>query len=280
MKRILIFCLPFCFLALLPTARAGTKEEIMRLQNDVLAMQKQIREFEKLFNERTDGLKSLVVQLNDQVAKSNLILDRVSKTLETQAAGTRSNEQAFLQEIRNLATKMDDAATRISALSQQVAELKIQSKPLAQEPSSEGMSSPQSAYDQAYGDYIQERFDLAVQGFTEYLRSNPEGDKSAAAQFYLGDAYSRQGKIQLAIAAFTHVINDYPGAELLPSALYKRGRAELAIRETDSAIADFRAIIEKFPASPEAERAKDELRSLGVSTTKPAPAKEPRRKTR
>jgi tol-pal system protein YbgF len=280
MKRTLIFCLSACFLFSLPLAQAGTKEEIMRLQSDVLAMQNQIREFEKSLNERTDGLKSLVVQLNDQVAKSNLILDKVSKTLETQAAGTRSNDQALLQEIRALSGKMDDAATRISALAQQVADLKIQAKPLAPEGPAGGMGTQQSVYDQAYSDYVQGSFDLAIQGFTDYLRNNPGGEKTPAAHFYLGDAYSIQGKIPQAIAAFTRVINDYPGSEQLASALFKRGRAELAMKESDTAIADFRAVIDKFPTAPEAERAKDELQKLGVSTTKPAPAKDTRRKSR
>jgi tol-pal system protein YbgF len=280
MKRIPIFCLSACLLFFLPLAQAGTKEEIMRLQSDVLALQNQIREFEKSFNERTDGLKSLVVQLNDQVAKSNLILDRVSKTLETQAAGTRSNDQALLQEIRTLSGKMDDAATRISALAQQVSDLKIQAKPMAPEGTAGGMGTQQSVYDQAYSDYVQGSFELAIQGFTDYLRNNPGGEKTPAAYFYLGDAYSIQSKIPQAIAAFTRVINDYPESEQLASALFKRARAELAIKESDTAIADFRAVIEKFPTAPEAERAKDELRKLGVSTTKPAPAKDTRRKSR
>jgi tol-pal system protein YbgF len=280
MKRILIFCLPACFLFSVPLAQAGTKEEIMRLQSDVLALQNQIREFEKSFNERTDGLKSLVVQLNDQVAKSNLILDKVSKTLETQAAGARSNDQALLQDIRTLSGKMDDAATRISALAQQVADLKIQAKPLTSEGPAGGIGTQQSVYDQAYSDYVQGSFDLAIQGFTDYLRNNPGGEKTPAAYFYLGDAYSIQGKIPQSIAAFTRVINDYPGSEQIASALFKRGRAELAMKESDTAIADFRAVIDKFPTAPEAERAKDELQKLGVSTTKPAPAKDTRRKSR
>jgi tol-pal system protein YbgF len=281
MKRILLFCLPFCLTCFIPTARAGTSEEIMRLQSDVLALQKQIREFEKIFNERTDGLKSLVVQLNDEVSKSNLILDRVAKTLESQAAGTRSNDQSLRDEVHNISLKMDDTATRLSALAQQVNDLKIQAKAMATEPApNSALMGQQSVYDQAYSDYVQANFDLAVQGFTDYLRNNPAGDRTAAAQFYLGDSYAQQGKVPQAIAAFTRVINDFPGAEQAASALYKRGRVELGMKESDNAIADFRAVIEKFPAAPEAERAKDELRKLGASITKPAPASAPRRKSR
>ena len=97
----------------------------MRLQSDVLALQTQFREFEKTFTEKTDGLKSLVVQLNDQVAKSNVLLERVSKTLESQASGSRATDQTLTEEIRKLSARLDDTVTGISVLAQQIADLKV-----------------------------------------------------------------------------------------------------------------------------------------------------------
>jgi tol-pal system protein YbgF len=280
MKGKWILCLPICLSFLAPMAQAGTKEEIMRLQSDVLALKDQFREFEKSYNERTDGLKSLVVQLNDQVAKSNLVLDRVAKTLEGQASGTRSADQALLQEIRALTAKVDDAATRISALAQQIADLKVQTKSLNESGPSGGGRSEDSIYSQAYNDYVQGNLDVAIQGFSAYLTSFPNGKMAATAQLSVGDAYTRVGKLPQAIAAFTRVITDYPGADQVPSAIFKRGRAELAMRESDNAIADFKDIITRFPTAPESDQAKAELQRLGVNLTKPAPAKEPRRKSR
>ncbi len=279
MKRKISFCL-LLSLIILPWARAGTKEEIMRLQSDVLALQNQFREFEKGFNEKTDGLKSLVVQLNDQVAKSNLLLDRVSKNLENQASGTQSIDQTLLQEVRALSAKIDDTATRISALAQQVADLKVQAKPLNAGPEA-GVGVPdESTYNQAWTDYVAGNLDLAIQGFNAYLANSPAGPRAADSQFYLGDAYSApaQNKLPQAIAAFTRVINDYPGSDKVASALFKRATAELAMQETDNAIADFKDVIQRFPDSPEAARAQTSLRDLGVTNKKPAPAKPTRRK--
>jgi tol-pal system protein YbgF len=280
MKGKWILCLPICVSFLAPMAQAGTKEEIMRLQNDVLALKDQFREFEKSYNEKNDGLKSLVVQLNDQVAKSTLLLDRVAKTLEGQASGTRASDQALLQEIRNLAAKVDDAATRISALAQQIADLKVQSKSLNESRPSSAELSEDSIYGQAYNDYVQGNLDMAIQGFSAYLASFPNGKMAANAQLSVGDAYTRVGKLPQAIAAFTRVITDYPGADQVPSAIFKRARAELAMKESDNAIADFKDIITRFPTAPESDQAKAELQKLGVNITKPAPAKVPRRKTR
>lgn len=278
MKGKSILCLLVWLLCFSLPAQSGTKEEIMRLQNDVLALRDQFREFEKSYNERSDGLKSLVVQLNDQVAQSALILDRVAKTMERQSSGTRSTDEALLQEIRTLAGKVDDAATRISALAQQIADLKIQAQSLNE--AGPSRASEDSVYSQAYNDYVQGNLDLAIQGFSSYLTSYPNGKMAALAQLSIGDAFGRVGKLPQAIAAFTRVITDYPGAEQVPIALYKRGRAELAMQESDNAIADFKDVIARFPEAPEAEQAKVELQKLGISTAKPAPAKQPRRKSR
>lgn len=130
MKRNISIFLLSIFLLALPSALAGTKEELVRLQSDVLALQNQVREFDKNYNERLEGLKSLVVQLNDQVARSQVVLDKVSRALENQTSGIRSNDQTLLQEIRTLSGKIDDVSTRVSVLAQQIAEVKLQSKPL------------------------------------------------------------------------------------------------------------------------------------------------------
>jgi tol-pal system protein YbgF len=279
MKGKWILCLVILFPLVTPRARAGTKEEIMRLQSDVLALKDQFREFEKSNAEKTDGLKSLIVQLNDQVAKSTLILDRIQRTLENQNSGARSNDQALVQEIRTLSGKIDDASTRIAALTQQILDLKVQTKSLNESQSGGGLSED-SSYGQAYNDYVQGNLDLAIQGFTSYLTNFPNGKMAALAQLSIGDAFTRVGKPQQAIAAFTRVITDYPGADQVPSAIYKRGRAELSMKESDNAIADFKDVIERFPASPEADQAKAALQELGVNPTKTAPAKQPRRRSR
>jgi len=277
MMQKFFFCL-LIFWGTLPIVQAGTKEELMRLQSDIMALQNQFRELDKAFNEKTDGLRSLVVQLNDQVAQSNLTLNRISATLENQASGMLSADQALIQDIRNLSLKIDETNTRISALAQQMAELKVQVKPIDSGLISAGGLSADAIYNQAFNDLVQGNSDLAIQGFTAYLNGFPEGEKAAAAHYNIGEAYYSQNKLPQAIAAFTRVLIDYPGSEMEASALFKRAKAELAMQETQNAIADFRDVIARFPTSAESDLAKAQLKSLGVSSAKPV--KDTRRKTR
>jgi len=260
------------FLIVLPSAQAGTKEEVMRLQNDILTLQNQIREFEKTFSEKIDGLKSLVVQLKDEVATSGLALKQVSTILESQASGVHSTDETVLQEIRALSTKIDDSAMRISALAQQVSELKVQYNAIGRQDSEPAGPSPDEMYNQAMRDFVKGDLDLAIQEFTAYVSNYPGGDKAAAALCNIGEAYRGQKQLPQAVAAFTRVINDYPSTDSVASALYKRALVELAMQERENAIADFRAVVEKYPTSPEAAQAKAELQRIGAKAAKPTKA--------
>ena len=273
------------FFTVVSTASAGTKEELVRLQNDVLALQNQLRLFEKTFGEQIQGLKSLVAQLNDQVGSSSQLLGKVAATMETSSSGDRTESQTILQEIRSLKSKVDDTATGISALAQQVAEMKIQSKTLSQrtyetaagDPSALALSAD-NIFNEAFNDLVQGSFDMAIEGFNAYVRNFPSSEKADDAQYNVGEAYYNSKRLTQAIAAFTRVITDYSSGDKVASAYFKRAKAELAMGEKDNAVEDFRTVVQKYPAAPEANLAKAELDSLGVDPAKkPKPAPSRRR---
>jgi tol-pal system protein YbgF len=283
MKRVLYICLFTALCVPVSPASAGTKEEIMRLQSDVLALQNQIRILQQSFSERTDGLRSLITQLTDQTAQTSQLLGKIAASMDSQASGAKNTDQAVLQEIRNLSGKLDDQATRISALAQQISDMKVQAKPIPprtfQETPQEGGTPPvstETVYNEAMSDLIQGNFDLAIQGFTAFIKNFPGSEKADDAMYNIGEAYYNQNKLPLAIAAFTRVLNDYSAGDKVSSAMYKRGKAELLMQERDNAIADFRVVVDKFPDSAEAGLAKGELTNLGVSLAKPKAA--PKRK--
>jgi tol-pal system protein YbgF len=257
------------------SAHAGTKEDIARLQADVLALQNQIRLLEKTFAERTDSIRSLVVQLNDQVGKSSLVLGKISTALESQSSGDTSALQAVLKEVRDLSSKMDDANTRISALAQQIADMKVQSKPTAQRLFQTIGSNPDALsagqiYSEAYNDLVQGNFDLAIQGFKAFLNDFPASDQADDAQYNIGEAYYNSSRYPDAIAAFSRVLTEYPAGGKAASALFKRGMAELTLKQKDSAVADFKAVIDKYSTAPEATLSRAELEKLGIKISKTA----------
>ena len=57
-----------------------------------------------------------------------------------------------------------------------------------------GRSGPADIYNQALGDYQRGRFDLARQGFDEYVESYPKTDLSDDALFWAAECWSAQKK--------------------------------------------------------------------------------------
>jgi tol-pal system protein YbgF len=268
------------------TLLAGTKEELVRLQNDVLTLQNQLRLLENSFNEQMQGLKSLVVQLNDQIGVSNKLLGKMAASLEGGTQGQKTDTQAILQEIRNLKVRVDDTATTLSALALQVSEMKVQSKAMNERAYQSASGDPaalslsaDTIFNEAYSDLVQGNFDLAIEGFSAFIKSFPSNEKADDAQYNIGEAYYNSRKLQQAIAAFTRVIDDYPNADKVASAYFKRGTAEVALGENENAIEDFKLIVQKYPAAAEASLAKTELENLGVNLSRQTkPAAKPRRK--
>jgi tol-pal system protein YbgF len=268
-----------------PSAQGGTKEELVRLQTDVIALTNQIRLLEKTVTEQTEGLKGLVGQLNDQMGKSNALLGKISTLLETQAASDRSSDQSLLKEVRSLNQKLDDTGTRISQLANQVNEMKVQSQPITErrfqtsggDPGSLSVSAD-TIFNEAFNDLVQGNTDLAIQGFSSIVTNFPTSEKADDAQYYIGEAYYNSKKLPEAVAAFTKILNDYPSGDKVASSLYKRGLAEVALKEKENAVEDFKTILQRHPNSPEAGLARSQLESLGIDPSRSAKPSSSRRK--
>ena len=251
------------FIALSATSQAGTKEELMRLQNDVITLQNQFREFERVLNENNSGVKTLVEQLNDQVAKANMLLDRIVASLQEQAASRASEGSVLAPEIRALSSKIDEMMPILSAISNQVSELKVQSKPIHQILPTD-VSASDATFNQALNDLIAGDSDIAIEGFDAYLKFFPSGDKADSAKYYIGEAHYNMKRYAQAMESFGDIIERSPDLARVASALYKRGKSAQAMGMKESAIADFDQVIRRFPEAPEASLSKAELQTLGV----------------
>ena len=86
-------------------------------------------------------------------------------------------------------------------------------------------TSPTKAWEQAYGDYAAGLYDLAVDGFTAFIRDFPKHDQADDAQFLIGRSYLQDAKNDKAVEAFDKVIRTYPMSNSIPDAYYLKGVA-------------------------------------------------------
>ncbi|MGA6826749.1 tol-pal system protein YbgF [Nitrospira sp. NS4] len=122
--------------------------------------------------------------------------------------------------------------------------------------------TPTSAFNLAYNDYLNGKYELAVAGFQRFIKDFPGTSLTPNAHYWLGESYYNQKDYTRAIQAFEYLVTEYPGNEKVPAALYKLG---LATAETGDLVKSrkyLKHVLEDFPASDEAKLAKNKLAEL------------------
>ncbi|GEM_PF-667126 len=259
-------------------ALAGTKEEIIRLQSDILQLQEQIRLIQKGMDENSGVLKSLLEQLNDQIAKSNMVMENLNQSLVNQKADAANVASQVKQEIQKLSLKLDDTNNRVAGVYQKLEENQVKTASMrAAPPGAEAGAGlePDQVYNQAYNDYLMGNFDLAITGFQDFVTNYPNNEYSDNALHYLGVAFMEQGRFEQAIQAFDQVINLHPKGDKTPVAFYKKALAYQDLQKNEESIDTLRKLITLYPESQEAKLAAQELEKLGVAVQEAPPARTP-----
>jgi TolA-binding protein len=100
-------------------------------------------------------------------------------------------------------------------------------------PAAPAPGSPTRLYDMAWADYTAGSYDLAIEGFTSYVRSFPKSEFADNAQFYIGESYYQRGRWPEAVDAFARVISTYPRSDVVAQAYYKRGLSYERMNQPD-----------------------------------------------
>jgi tol-pal system protein YbgF len=122
--------------------------------------------------------------------------------------------------------------------------------------------SPTSAFNLAYNDYLNGRYELAVSGFQRFLRDFPSTSLAPNAHYWIGKSYFGLKDYGHAAQAFQRVITDYPRSEKVPPALFELGLTAMESADTASARKYFKRVIEEFSTSDEAKLAKNKLAEI------------------
>ncbi len=251
---------------------AGTKEEIIRLQSDVVAVQNQIRLLQKSIDENGGITKTLLNQLLDMITKTQQQVNDIKSSQDDQARSRDENIEDVVNEIRNLAAKVEDLSVKLATVTKKVdATQQALQDMVSRRPTPETGPDgkplplpPDKLYSLAYNDYIQGNYELAIQGFLDFLALYKDSELADNAQYYIGDCYFNQGNYEDAIKAFAQVSTLFSKGDKAPAALLKSGLAYLNMKDNQSAVNQFQEVINKYPDSPEANIATQQLQILGV----------------
>ena len=122
--------------------------------------------------------------------------------------------------------------------------------------------TPTSAFNLAYNDYLNGKYDLAVAGFQRFVKDFPGTSLTPNAYYWLGESSYQQKDYMRAMQSFEYLTTEYPGNEKVPAALFKSGLAAGETGDLAKSKKNLKRVIEEFPTSDEAKLAKNKLADI------------------
>lgn len=133
----------------------------------------------------------------------------------------------------------------------------------AKAPRPRAEADPKTLYDKSYLDITRGNYELAADGFREFLKSYPSSSLADNAQYWIGEAFYAREKFADAMAEFRKVVDGYPNQDKVPAAMYKAGLCHQKLGDKSKAAEAWRQLVSKYPRSNEAALARERLRELG-----------------
>jgi len=251
------------FLTILPASAA--KKEIIRLQADVSILQQQVRALKKDFDSEIAVLRALVEKLYDQSGRVQASLEQLRSFNQQNQATVGAKVESMDTQFSVVNTGIDMVMGRINKLSIQLAETKTHVEALDAPSRAGGPVTPEELYNSAYGDFIKGSYDLARQGFQEYVNHYPDTELSDNALYWVGETFYVDRKFDKAVDAFDRVIQLYPKGDKAAATILKKGFSYLELKNNKAGIKELRWLIRKYPSSNSAKLAKARLKSMGVT---------------
>lgn len=218
---------------------------------------------------RVDDLARATSGKEDVAALSRTVSQQTSQLLKSNA-DIQQEIRALREQMETLQAALESTNQRLGQLSQELAAAREKLQAMGTTPTTSPLplgaqpSEPAQLYNSAYEDYMRGNFDLAIQGFSEYLRRYPDTELTDNALYWIGECFYSKKDYDKAIDTFTQLLNTYKTSDKAAAALLKKGFAYLEKGDKSQAVINLQYVVFEYPASPEATLAKERLAKLGV----------------
>ncbi len=223
------------------------------------------------------ALDKLSTQVAELLRRSAIADDRISAVARNQADLAESKEsfmlsmQFFKEELNGVKDSLNKLSDRLMSLpavpaGASAAEGDPAAGGMPGEPALQpgGMPAPDpsTVYYAAYSDYIKENFDLAIEGFRQFLRSFPDSGLADNSLYWIGECHYAKKKYQEAISTFNELLTRYKDGDKVPAAILKKGYALIELGRQGEGIAILKELISRFPLSEESSLAGQKIKEF------------------
>ena len=265
--------------AALSTAACVSTSDVEKLQSQISDLQEQLAQVKRTASskEEVNNVNRTIAEQTQTLLKSNATLvakvDQIEDKIQTAQGATEQTNYRLDRMTQQLTQTQHDvdelkaaAARAAAAPPPGAAPMPGSGSEMTVQPAAAPSEDPMQTYQAAYRDYQQGHYDLAIAGFRDFVAKFPKSDLADNAAYWIGESLYSQKKYREAIAQFDVVVNDFPTSDKVPSSLLKKGYAYIALNEKAQGIVQLQYVVHEHPKSPEALKARDELKKLGVET--------------
>ena len=249
----------------LAAAGCVSSSDIDLLHREITDVTRQVDTLARQTSGKEDlrALSQRLAEQNAQVLKSNADIQLRLEDLSEQIESLRASLDATGQRLEALSNELAAARERLVAAAPAT---QTGTVPAAAPGAAPGPASPEPTqlYSSAYEDYLRGNFDLAVQGFREYLTRYPGTELADNAFYWIGECQYSKREFQPAIDSFTELLNTYKTSDKAAAALLKKGLAYLELNDRAQAVINLQYVLYEHPGTKEAELARNRLVSLGI----------------
>ena len=268
--RYLAFAVALLLVAGASLPSSNDKELIIRLQGEVLVLQRQIRDLQESFDKWQVKSETSFSNLGSASETSTRTLSSIEDKLQRNQ-GSQANAVAGVNaHLAKLSEQMATNNRNTSQLGQNIDSLKqslqeFQRKLQEQESRNirPNMDDPEIAFSQAYLKYREGDYDSAINLFRVYLRTFAQTEKSDDAVLLIGESLAAQGRLAEALTEYDSLLAKYPGGDKVSAARLKKGLALLQMERRQEGVEALKSVVSLHPNTQESEMARAELIRLG-----------------
>jgi len=286
--RVTAFVLVLLLAAAASPAGAQNREH-QQLTADIRMLEEQLSRVLLANNQLAEQLKATNKRLDEfydsnvkQFANQKVLIDQVVATLGNLREKLQDGD-VRVQQLTQEMTPIRDGIQKLTSLVNTLVAL-LQPPSTGAAPDVAGVANPAPAagsadplapvtigpsagriYAQAFNDYMAGRYDSAIEGFQEVIRTYPDAPDAAEAQFEIGESLRQQGKFRDAIPEYQKLVTTYAKTSArLPEALLAQGLCYSALGQKTQAQQKYETVIKQFPGTTAALQAGQKLDAMGV----------------
>ncbi len=249
---------------------SGEKELIIKLQGEVLVIQRQMRDLQESFDKWQGQSTASLQKISDNTDSSVRDISAIEDSLKLVQASNTSNLAGATAQLQRISEQLTKQGQNFSSINQQINDLKqsiqgFEQKLETKEKSAAAIpqNNPDDLYFIAYSQFNKGEHESAINNFRAYLNTQSQSEESDDAIFYMAESLSSLARYNEALKEYERILSEYQKGDKYTQALLKKGITLLHLERRNDGVSVLKSVISQFPASPESTLAKNELSRLG-----------------